>query len=41
MEKKWVYGKKLHKKKIFYSNFSKRLYLNNKVLPIIVRLKNE
>jgi len=41
MEKKWVYGMKLSKKKIFYSNFNKRLYLNNKVLPIVVRLKSE
>ena len=41
MEKKWVYGMKLRKKKIFYFNFSKRLHLNNKVLPIVVRLKSE
>ena len=41
MEKKWDYGIKLPKKGIFYSNFSKRLYLNNEVLPIVVRLKSE
>ena len=41
MEKKWVYGIKLRKKELFYSKFSKRLYLNNKVLPIVVRLKSE
>ena len=41
MEKKWVYGMKLRNKEIFYSNFSKRLYLNNKVLTIVVRLKSE
>ena len=41
MEKKWVYGMKLRKKEIFYSNFIKRLYLNNKVLPNVVRLKSE
>ena len=41
MEKKWVYGIKLRKKELFYSKFSKRLCLNNKVLPIVVRLKSE
>ena len=30
---------KLRKKEIFYLNFSKRMHLNNKVLPIVVRLK--
>ena len=41
MEKKWVYGMKLRKKEIFYSNFSKRLYLKNKVLTSVVRVKSE
>ena len=41
MEKKWVYGMKLRKKEIFYLSLSKRLHLNNKVLPIVVRLKSE
>tara|TARA_B100000900_G_scaffold19792_1_gene15414 strand:- start:418 stop:543 length:126 start_codon:yes stop_codon:yes gene_type:complete len=41
MEKEWVYGMKLRREEIFNSNFNKRLFLNNQVLPIVVRLKSE